>query len=86
MGSLPSPHFLLLRVHPKRTWLMSLRLPWPRHPLLPLPKVMMMPRSGEEGNEEMERREVKRLFQTSALHGLEEQEKVSWRLGLEEWN
>lgn len=37
---------LLSRVHIMPTWLMSVRLPWPKHPLLPLPKVMMMPRSG----------------------------------------
>lgn len=58
VGSLPSPHFLLPRVQAEPTWLMSLRPPWPRHPLLPLPKVMMMPRSGEGGSEEREKETV----------------------------
>lgn len=45
----------------------------------------MMPRSGEGSSEERERKEVRLFFQTDQCNlGSEEQEKVSWRLGLEE--
>ena len=62
---------------------MSLRLPWPRHPLLPLPKVMMIPRSGEWGvvrNEKGERGWAG--FPDKPVRGLEEQEKAG-RMGQE---
>ena len=45
----------------------------------------MMPRSGKGSSEERERKEVRLFFQTDQCNvGSEEQEKVSWRLGLEE--
>lgn len=79
------PHFLLPKVHAAPTWLMSLRLPWPRHPLLPLPKVMMIPRSWEGAVEQREGREIRLFFQRDQSNlGLEKQEKVSWRLRLDE--
>lgn len=57
------PGSLLPKAHATPTWLMSLRLPWPRHPLLPLPKVMMIPRSWEGGIEERKGREIRLFFQ-----------------------
>lgn len=80
MGRLPSPRFLLLKGKAIPTWLMSLRLPWPRHPLLPLPKVIIMPRSG--GSEERKGREIGLLLQKDQSNlGLEEQGKVEARAG-----
>lgn len=62
------------KIHTTPAWLMSLRLPWPRHPLLPLPKVMMIPRSGKRGREERDRGEIRLFFQRDQSNlGLEKQ-------------
>lgn len=45
--SVPCPGGAAGPAPPQRTWLTSVKLPCPKQPLLPLPKVMIIPRSGK---------------------------------------